>query len=145
GNDKLRGGSGNDILVGGDGDDVVIGDAGRDMLIGGVGADKIVGNTDDDILIAGRAAYDSNRVALQAILAEWTTTNTYAVRVDHLKNGTGLNGVVTVNDTTVFDDGVMDTLTGEQGKDWFLYNLDSGVKDKVTDLESGEFGTDINF
>lgn len=48
-------------------------------------------------------------------------------------------------DVTVFDDGVKDVLTGSAGKDWFWANLDTGVKDKITDLSANEFATDIDF
>jgi len=30
-------------------------------------------------------------------------------------------------------------LTGSQGQDWFIFNNDSLVQDKATDLKSGEF------
>ena len=46
---------------------------------------------------------------------------------------------------TVRDDGCSDTLTGDQGRDWFFANLDSGVRDRITDLSSNEFADDIDF
>ena len=58
--------------------------------------------------------------------------------------------VATPNDNTVHDDGVRDLLTGSSGFDWFfanlsLYNDDSPVKDKITDLNCWEFAKDIDF
>jgi hypothetical protein len=45
---------------------------------------------------------------------------------------------------TVFDDGARDSLTGSQGVDWFFSNLDTGVKDVITDKASGETSNDID-
>ena len=36
-------------------------------------------------------------------------------------------------------------LTGSEGQDWFLFNADTGVKDKVTDLKANEFADDLDF
>ena len=58
GDDRIKGGAGNNILVGGDGDDLLVGGNNRDIMIGGNGADRIVGNGQDDVLIAGRTAFD---------------------------------------------------------------------------------------
>lgn len=159
GNDRLKGGAGNDVLLGGEGDDLLVGGSGRDILIGGNGADRIVGNADDDILIAGRTAFDDNTAALCAILAEWTSARSYAARVANLM-GTGsgsdyanrANGgyFLRVTDqaatTTVFDDGAEDVLTGSAGQDWFFANLTgSGVRDRITDLGAAEFAIDLDF
>ena len=148
GNDRLKGGAGNDVLIGGDGDDLIVGGDGRDLLIGGFGADRLVGNTGDDILIAGTTDHDANEAALFAVMGEWTRTDAdFGTRVNHLKNGDGLNGTSLVNSLTVHDDGAADVLTGSAGQDWFLFNQDGdgGVKDKVTDLGAQEFATDIDF
>ena len=103
---------------------LLTGGAGRDVLIGGAGADKIVGDASDDILIAGRTLFDLDETALALIQAEWASTRSYASRVANLKGtgtGTRANGlVVLITDgpnTTVFDDGVKDTLTGEGEQD----------------------------
>ncbi len=147
GNDKLGGGMGNDILIGGDGDDTLVGGLGRDLLIGGRGADKIAGDAGDDILIAGYSDYDANRSALLSVLAEWTRDLSYSDRVAHLRDGGGLSGLIRINDATAHDDNAYDVLTGDQGRDWFLYNQDQSgsVKDKITDLASSEIANDIDF
>src|SRR5207248_2687306 len=85
GNDTLHGGAGNDVLIGGPGDDNLQGGAGRDILIGGLGADRLVGQEGDDILIGGTTVYDDlsnpqNLQALNAILAEWTSADSYELR-----------------------------------------------------------------
>jgi hypothetical protein len=159
GNDRLKGGGGHDILLGGDGDDLVVGGDGRDLLIGGIGADRIVGNADDDILIAGTTAFESDHGALCAILLEWTSERDYATRTANLM-GTGsgtsfddrLNGDYFLKtdgpEATVLDDGAYDVLTGSAGQDWFFAQLESGngqVKDKITDLSAAEFAADLEF
>jgi endonuclease/exonuclease/phosphatase family metal-dependent hydrolase len=121
GNDYLYGGPGNDILLGGDGNDLLCGGAGNDLLIGGRGNDALFGEAGDDILIGDTTAYDANRAALLAILAEWNTTQPIGVRISHLQNGGGLNDPfhLTKGDT-VQDDGARDTLFSGPGSDWFL-------------------------
>ena len=46
---------------------------------------------------------------------------------------------------SVFDDDQKDTLTACSGQDWFFANLDGGIKDKITDLSSAEFASDLDF
>jgi Ca2+-binding RTX toxin-like protein len=152
GNDRLKGGAGNDVLLGGDGDDLLVGSNGRDLLIGGMGRDRIVGNADDDILIAGRTAFDSEAASLAAILAEWSRQGlSYQDRILHLRAGGGYNGAVTLNTdptrgpVSAFDDEAADVLTGGAGSDWFFANLDAGVLDTITDLHGAEFADDLDF
>jgi Ca2+-binding RTX toxin-like protein len=134
GNDQIFGDRGNDIAVGGDGNDKLFGDGGRDVLIGGDGADLLFGEGLDDILVAGSTAHDENEEALQAILAEWTSSNSYDTRVNNLRNGGGANGAFVLDDTTVIDDGVKDSLFGNGGLDWFLF----GDGDKLRDMSRSE-------
>ncbi len=153
GNDRLKGGSGDDVILGQAGDDLLVGASGRDLIIGGVGADRIVGDADDDILIAGTTDFDDNAAALCAIMAEWTSCRSYAVRVFNLTVGSPCvsreNGDFFLMPATVADDGVRDTLTGASGNDWFFANIclddDSPVKDKITDLSWWDFVRDIDF
>jgi hypothetical protein len=142
----LEGGPGNDVLIGGDGNDTLRGGPGRDLLIGGLGSDVLIGGDGEDILIGGYTSFDTqvggtatthdiNYLALQAIMAEWTRTDLgYNDRIQHLRKGGGLNGNVVLDKTTVFDDGVVDTLTGGAGRDWFF----KGKKDVITDLADNE-------
>jgi fibronectin-binding autotransporter adhesin len=144
GNDRLKGGKGNDVLLGVSGNDELGGGQGRDLLIGGIGSDSLTGNAHDDILIAGLTAYDNNAFALDAIMNEWTRTDkSYDERVDHLRNGGGLNGSFVLAadgpNKSVFDDGAADTLTGSSGLDWFFANLSGeGVLDFLSDLSGDE-------
>jgi Ca2+-binding RTX toxin-like protein len=130
GNTTLQGGGGNDVLVGGGGNDTLIAGKGRDLLIAGAGASRLIGNSGDDILIAGTTAFDDNEAALYAIMAEWTSSRSYADRVANL-SGTGSgpsnNGnyflIASGPNATVFDNGASNVLNGGSGLDWFFANL----------------------
>lgn len=125
---ELYGEGGADILLGGNGADMLYGGAGRDLLIGGLGADLLDGGADDDILIGSRTAYGNNFLALESIMDEWSSPNSYASRVAAIKNGGGLNGGTTLNTANVLDDAsAVDTLTGAGGNDWFFRKLTSDV------------------
>jgi hypothetical protein len=119
-----------DVLVGDAGSNTLTGGAGRDMVIGGLGADQLDGGAGDDILVGGSTIYDANTTALLAILQEWTRTDlAFSVRVDHLRNGGGLNDPYRLNASTVIDDGVADALTGGLGQDWFWVNPSQDSRD----------------
>jgi Ca2+-binding RTX toxin-like protein len=143
GNDTLQGGGGNDVLLGGAGNDELRGGGGRDLLIGGLGADKLRGK--GDLLIASTTAFDADLAALDAIMAEWTSSRDYATRVANLR-GTGsgprANGGYFLQASgpgvTVFDDGAVDQLQGTSGRDWYFANLIGGVRDQVGGLGGRE-------
>ncbi|HKB40616.1 MAG TPA: hypothetical protein VKD72_29590, partial [Gemmataceae bacterium] len=140
GNDILRGGAGNDVLEGGSGEDDLQGGGGRDLLIGGNGADVLSGQEGEDILIGGTTSYDADTVALQAILAEWTSSRDQATRAENISgSGTGprLNGDYFLNPSTVFPDGAADLLQGDEGDDWFFVLF----QEDKTDQEPGELET----
>jgi Ca2+-binding RTX toxin-like protein len=145
GTDNLNGGGGNNVLLGGGGSDTLAGGgSGRNLLIGGTGTDLLTGGTGDDLLIAGKTNFDSqtrteNFAAVNAIMAEWTSKDSYGVRVARL-TGTqpgGKNGATRLTSATVFssaDTTVQpDTLTGGLGADWFLCK--AGTLDTVTDYQ----------
>jgi Ca2+-binding RTX toxin-like protein len=118
GNDTVFGGGGPDVLLGGTGNDLLHAGNGRDLLIGGDGKDALFGNGNSDILIGGSTSHDDNNTDLLAILAEWNSSDSYAMRISKLRNGTG--GLPALNSTTVLDDGVVDILLGGPGQDWFF-------------------------
>jgi hypothetical protein len=129
GNDTLTGSALGGVLMGGAGDDTLTAVGGRNILVGGSGMDILNGGNDGDILIGGLlSSYDEvNRtvdiVALNALQTEWSRTDlSYQDRVDHLNGSVpgGVNGSYVLNDTTVFDDGVMDTLSGGAGENWLF-------------------------
>jgi Ca2+-binding RTX toxin-like protein len=149
GNDLINGGHGDDILIGGAGNDTLVGDVGRDLLIGGNGSDVIIGDSGDDILVAGRTSWDGNTVALEAIMAEWMSGRTYTQRVNNLINGSGsatrANGSYFVTpDVTAFDDGAIDSLSGDGGQDWIICNVDVPFKDVITSLQKNEVVSDVD-
>ncbi len=145
-NDTLSGQDGNDILLGGSGNDVIYGNSGRDLLIGGLGADHLYGGSDDDLLIGGTTSYDANRVALDAVMAEWTRTSvSYSTRISRLRDGSagGNNGIYRLNSTTVQNDSQVDQLFGEAGTDWFFSNPNVTTGDRLRDRLSAEVVTNV--
>jgi hypothetical protein len=132
----LIGGNGNDIVVGRDGADNLQGGLSRDIVIGGNGADTLNGGAGEDLMIAGSTSHDNSIAALNALMAEWSSTDSYATRIAHL-DGTlagGRNGTRLLNASSVFDDaGAVDSLTGGAELDWFI----AFVTDLVIDLNDG--------
>ena len=51
---------------------------------------SLVGGGDEDIIIGGSTIYDDDLVALDEILAEWTSSNSHTDRLDNLQNGIGV-------------------------------------------------------
>jgi Ca2+-binding RTX toxin-like protein len=146
GADTLNGG-GNDILLGEGGADDLVGGGGRDLMIGGRNDDGLRGRGADDILIGGTTRHDFNDAALRAVLAEWTSTRTYAQRVNNLMNvlnptfASRLNGDVLLIpagvDATVQNDAAPDDLAGENGRYWFFADaVDSVLDDASNELVS---------
>ena len=43
-------------------------------------------------MIGGTTSYDTDATSLRALLEEWQSGATNAVRVSHIRNGGGLNG-----------------------------------------------------
>jgi RTX calcium-binding nonapeptide repeat (4 copies) len=136
-------GSGNDVLVGGSGKDTLTDTGtGFNILIGGPGADKITGNG-NDILIGGTTIYfgdtSTNIAALDAILADWTSSDSYSVRINKIMNGVGPGGTDALNSSTCQADGVANTVSDGASptqNNWFI----ASSKDKVT-KQSGETKT----
>jgi uncharacterized repeat protein (TIGR01451 family) len=113
GNDSLNGGTGNDLMLGGTGRDTLIGGKHNDVMIGGFGVDSLKGDQGDDIVIGGTTDHDSNRVALDQIMAIWSNSkDSFGTRIFKLS---GL-----LNDETVDDDGSRDRLEGGTQRDWYL-------------------------
>jgi hypothetical protein len=153
GNDTLdaRGSTANNVLTGGGGKNTLYGGQGRDILIAGLGASQLNAGNGDDIFIGGWTAYDltssamtydKKLSALEAIMAEWGSADSYATRVNDLLNGGGSNGSSVLNTSTVHDNGKVDTLIGTTGSafDWFL----AGLTDVIKNKKSGEVQTTIS-
>jgi hypothetical protein len=128
-------GSGNDVLIGGSGKNTLSDTGtGYNILIGGAGVDTVTGNG-NDILISGTTNYDSNMsaniAALDAILAEWSSSDSYSLRISKIMSGVGAGGSDALNSSTCQSDGVANTVsdgTGSTQNNWFIVN----TKDKVT-------------
>jgi hypothetical protein len=132
------GGGGSNQLIGGQGRDVLIGSAGSSMLQAGSNPSPNLGGA---ILIGGTTDYDNNAAVLASILAEWGSNADYATRIAHLM-GTmsgGLNGSNVLNTNTVHDNGMVDTLIGGSGMDWYF----AGMTDVIKNQTSGEIVTSI--
>jgi hypothetical protein len=128
------GDTGNNILLGGAGSDTLTDDGtGASLLLGGGGSDTLTGNG-NDLLIAGTTSYDSNLLALDAILTEWSSSDSYAVRIETLKAGAEPGGYK-LDRTTVQNDHATNVLKDASGAtgDWFL----ADTADAVTS-QSGE-------
>ena len=144
GGNNLAGNSQGNILVGGQGNDTINGGSGKSLLIGGSGADTINGGTSEDILISSYTNYDNNLPALASILAEWQSPLTFDQRVNHLRNGGGLNGKnVLVADVTVHNDVVPDVVTAGAGRDW-LWGQPAELRNVKTTPPSDLIDTPIN-
>jgi hypothetical protein len=147
---NVNSGTGNSILVGNGGSNNFRVKGGHNVVIGGGGSYKLTGGTGQDILIAGTTSFDSNVAALDAILAYWGRTDlTYAQEVSGLatvgvtyQDSSGTQTAV-LNTSTVFDNGVVDTLAGGSGLDWFFAHRTGTNQDVITGNRNGEVITDI--
>jgi hypothetical protein len=144
GGDTLTGNSQGNILIGGNGTNTINGGSGRSILIGGKGKDTVTGGSGNDILIAGYTDFDisslAHDLALDSILAEWQSGNSYGTRINHIKNGGGLNGSNkltwggTVHDNSTSNANKL-TGAGEPGAhNWFFAN----VSHTTTNRSAGE-------
>jgi hypothetical protein len=133
---NVTGSVGNNLLVGDGTGNVLKGGTNRNILIAGAHPGTLIGNSAGDILIGGTTSYDTSPGALVGILAEWTSGNSYALRVQHLLNGGGLNGNTTLSGTSGFtNNGGGNTLTGAADYDLFY-----GIKASDTNDWNGAIG-----
>lgn len=149
GNNDVTAGGGPSVLVGGSGNDTLTAGSGRDILIGGQGADSLVGSGGDDLMIAGTTAYDANDIALAAILAEWDSADSLAVRMADLSDASPAanrsNGnyflIASGANATVFDDTSVDTLVGGSGNDWLFGQFVKNASTSAVDVVNAGGGT----
>ena len=138
GNDSLRGGRKNNLIAGGGGGDKLRGnEALRNVIIGGQGKDQVTGGAGEDLLIASFTRFNDviDDPAVLFFASEiWFSTDpayTFDFRTQLLQ-------FTFVAGTTVFDDGVKDTVKGLAARDWIFANLkkDSLSRD-LSDLVVG--------
>jgi hypothetical protein len=84
-------------------------------LIGaGAGGDTLIGNG-NDIMVSGTTEYDShggtNLSALDAILAEWSSRNSYSQRINKIKHGVGPGHHDAFNGSSIHTDSNANTLS----------------------------------
>ena len=137
GDDTLWGGRGVNLLMGGDGNDTLWGGRGRNLLFGGAGKDTLVGGLGDSLLIGGTTTWNptdfsAKSVALQAILNEWDSSATSAVRIAHITGQSGgINGQTFLNASTIQDDRLVDSLLGGSAVDLFFQGLGDSIQRKT--------------
>jgi Ca2+-binding RTX toxin-like protein len=146
GNDVLSGGAGNDTVYGDAGNDAVVGDAdadrvngglGRDVVIGGLGIDTLNGLDADDILIGSTTTYDTNAMALRAILNRWSnSTWAYDTRLAQLQDRTF--SYFLQSQETVHDDFAADMVMGNLGNDWFFLTCGEDLSEHE-EVETSEY------
>jgi Ca2+-binding RTX toxin-like protein len=114
GDDQLNGGGGLNVLLGGMRTDRLIGGPSHDLLIGGDGADVLQANGGRNLLIAGSTAYDG--VTLPQIESLFDLLDDFAA-----------DGVVEprhpLDETTIFDDEIVDEFLGVGELDLLFYEL----------------------
>jgi hypothetical protein len=127
--ENVTGGSGNNILVGDGNNNVLKGGSGRDLLISGGGNSTLQAGSGQTILIGAHLVFDTNLVALDALMAEWSHTydapnplHDYQIRVGHLEGGGGLNGVSLLNPSTVLPQAGSTTLTSGTQLDFLIFD-----------------------
>jgi cyclophilin family peptidyl-prolyl cis-trans isomerase len=115
------------VLDGGAGNDHLFGGSGRNLLIGGTGSDSLWGGRSDDVFVGGSSTVEGNAAALNSVMAEWCSNDSFALRKQNLSgtgSDTGHNGQVFLktgaSNPTVVDDGAIDHLMGFGGHDWTL-------------------------
>ena len=123
---NVTGGAGNNILVG-NGANVLTGGAGFNILIAGGAAGSglpleasilfagstLIGGAGEDLLIGGVTVYDTDKAALDALMAVWSGPEPYSTRVSNLQSGLLAPG-------KVFWNGLQNTLNGQAGLDLYF-------------------------
>jgi len=138
-------GSGNNILIGNGAKDTLTDTGtGHNILIGGgAGGDTITGNG-NDILVSGATIYDSNTgpniTALDAILAEWTSADTYAAKITKINvTGVGPGNAYKLSAGTITKDASANTLkygSNPTQNNWFLSWTGDTVTKKPTETNT---------
>ena len=151
GNDSIAGGGGNFIALGGDGNDCITGGSNFNLLIGGNGADRLTATgCKGTILIGARTDFDDvgtcvpNKTALDAIMAEWSSGDMYANRVNAIVgNPVGIqnpNDPYYLNCLNIHSDKSKDTLNGgccSTGMNLFFAHTNS-TKDVILGKKKSE-------
>jgi len=142
---QVQGGGGPTVEVGGTGSgDILIGGLGRNILIAGLsnaqlvelpGRPPLASSGAGSILIGGYTTADNDLSTLEAALAEWSSTDSYATRTAALAN--------TFNTATVLDNGVSNIVrgNGNTAADWFFAKLNGSSADTLLGAGTGDIVT----
>jgi hypothetical protein len=155
---NVNGSIGNDLIVGDDNPNVLRGGTGRNIIIGGKGADTLTGGGGinlENILIGGTTLYDQDLTALNAIFAEWKSSDLLSTRMGDIAgrttNGLNLNGSYVLvpvatrkHAATVFDDAAVDQLFDGAGMSWFfVHEPDDKINNGAGPLVTGDLKAPI--
>ena len=136
---QARSDSGNNVLVSGRGDNLLIGGCG--------GHTTILGTQGNNVEVGGSVNCEANEAALAAILAEWSSGDSYATRVGRLDGalGGGLNGSWVLNASTIDHGPSGDYLFGEIGLNSYFARQTGPVlaRDYIFSQKSSERITSI--
>jgi hypothetical protein len=139
---SVAGSSANNIVVGGTGKDVLTGGTGRDILIGEGGSDTLNAGSAGDVLIGGITTFDANLAALEALLVEWQSNDSYQTRVQDLfGNGPAGPGGPQLNAATIINDLAVNQINASSSgpsMDWIWLE---GATDKISGGKAGEIVT----
>jgi hypothetical protein len=109
------------------------------VLLGGIGEDLLIGGfTVWDTQIAGGViSHNLDLTALDAVFQEWSDpAKDFQRRYGDLRDGVGPDGAYALDKATVKDDGVADTLTGGDARDWlFVSKVDQDITDDVRSVD----------
>lgn len=122
-------GGGSTLVMGRDGQNTIFGGTGRSVIITGKNYAQVKGGTGGKFVVTGTTSYDHFLPALDRVLAEWSSSASYRVRVRHILNGTGpiLGGVQLQVGRTVDLSNRKSRIVGLTGVDKIL----AGSTDKV--------------
>jgi sugar lactone lactonase YvrE len=140
GGDKISaaGSAANNVLTGHGNNEVLTGGQGRDLLIGGTGSATLYAGAGDDLLLGGSTSYDigsssgltydQQLAALDAIMAEWGSADSYSTRLSALA---GSLNTSTVHASYQNGQPVVDSLYGNaNANDWFFAAVNAVIKGK---------------
>jgi hypothetical protein len=143
---SAAGSAADNVLTGHGAGEILTGGRGRDLLIGGTGAAALHAGLGDDILIGGWTDFDPGNTgltygqklaALEAVMAEWGSTDPYTTRLAALA---GYLSPTTVHDNSQGGVPVADKLAGNSlATDWFF----AGANDSVTGKNKNDVITRI--
>ena len=138
-------GAGNSILIG-TAPQMTLVDTGSGhniLIAAGSGGDSLTGDG-KDVLVSGTTNDDSDtpahNAALDAILAEWTSSASYANRIKAIKAGVGPNDADAFNSQTIETDTKANSLADRASlavsNDWFLVSNKDHVTSKPNETKT---------